>query len=43
MFGLEGDLTGIHEVRHSQRMPDLEMEVVAARLGASQLAEKSHG
>lgn len=29
----EGDLTGIHEVRHSERMPDLEMEVVPACLG----------
>src|SRR5450759_4560655 len=28
----EGDLTGIHEVRHSQWMPDLEMEVVPAGL-----------
>ena len=26
----EGDLTGIHEVRHSERMPDLEMEFVPA-------------
>ena len=29
----EGDLADIHEVRHSQRMPDLEVEVVPACLG----------
>jgi hypothetical protein len=30
----EGDLTGIREVRHSERMPDLEMKVLPAFSGA---------